>query len=89
MVIGESSDNPRMPPNDGKPVEREGDQQVAVAREQARLVELAHDSIIVRDLREPNHVLEPWSRSQIRVDARRSYRTTGSRFSQDAVLPAP
>jgi formate hydrogenlyase transcriptional activator len=33
-----------------KRVERERDQQVAVAREQAHLLELAHDSIIVRDL---------------------------------------
>jgi formate hydrogenlyase transcriptional activator len=31
-------------------VEREHDQEVAVAREQAQLLELAHDSIIVRDL---------------------------------------
>ena len=31
-------------------VERERDQEVAVAREQAHLLELAHDSIIVRDL---------------------------------------
>jgi PAS domain S-box-containing protein len=31
-------------------VEQERDQEVAVAREQAHLIELAHDSIIVRDL---------------------------------------
>ena len=49
-VIGETSDNLLQVPNDGKRVERERDQQVAVAREQAQLLELAHDSIIVRDL---------------------------------------
>jgi PAS domain S-box-containing protein len=49
-VIGETSDKLPQVPNDGKRVERERDQQDAVAREQAHLLELAHDSIIVRDL---------------------------------------
>lgn len=43
-----ASSIPDIPLRNG--VERERDQQAAVSREQARLLELAHDSIIVRDL---------------------------------------
>jgi PAS domain-containing protein len=50
IVMSESSDNLLQVREDDHRVEGERDRQIAVAREQAHLVELAHDSIIVRDL---------------------------------------